>query len=272
MKSFALILTNHRLWGSVLLPYLIQSEPNKRYYKLIEVLTPFPGTDTLGSLTPDERDIVKTINEYSDRKLFTLFSKDKSVKDFTEKVSKDIFEQFIRPYIERRIYKCLTIARDENIPVYYQKKKSGTLHSEDQLTLSGENASPVFRFIRNEEDTRYNLSLESGGQLIDLLKDSVDILCISPCLIRDDYRILFVSDVDGSKIRPFLSKDSIIIPKKTEDKYFKSFVLNAVNNFRVEGTGFKIEIIEPDKKAILEMETGIKGKSGPHFKISVRRK
>ena len=39
------------------------------------------------ALTPEERELVKIINEYSDRNLFKLFSKDKTVKDFIEKVT-----------------------------------------------------------------------------------------------------------------------------------------------------------------------------------------
>ena len=168
-------------------------------------------------------------------------------------------EKFIRPFIERRLYKCFAIARDENIPVYYQKTKSAALHSEDLLHLNEDNAEPVFIFTRDDEQSTYNLSLETGGKLIDMKKSSIDILCMSPCLIREDHRILFVSDVDGSKLKPFLSKEFIQIPKKTELKYFGSFVLNAINNFKVEGTGFEIIEFTPEKEACLQLETGLKG-------------
>src|ERR1035437_619669 len=206
-KLFALILFQHRLWGSVILPYIIQKETNRGYYKLSECLSPFPNIDTLGTLTSEEREVVKIINEYTDRILFKLFSRDKSVKEFLEKITPEKLEDFIRPYIERRLYKCFTIARDENIPIYFQKTKAGTLHSEDQLIVSEDNAEPVFRFIRSEEQSAYSLSLEYGGKLIDLLKGSVDIICMAPCLIREDHRIIFVSDVEGSKLKPFLRSE-----------------------------------------------------------------
>jgi SNF2 family DNA or RNA helicase len=258
-KLFTLILTTNRQWGSILVPYIIIDESNRGYYKLSECLSPFPNSDTLGTLSAEERELVKIINEYSDRNLFKLFSKDKSVKDFIEKVTPDRIEAFIRPYIERRIYKCLSISRDENIPVCYQKTKTSTLHTEDRLLLSAEPASPVFRFSRDEEQTTYNLSLDAGGKKIDMKKCQIDILCMSPCLIREDHRIFFVSAVDGSKIKPFLLKDNIIIPRKTEVKYFSTFVLNAVNNFKVEGSGFEITQITPVKEALIDIETGLKG-------------
>jgi len=37
-----------------------------------------------------------------------------------------------------------------------------------------------------------------------------------PCIIRDDHKIIFVSDIEGSKLKPFLSKENILIPKKAE--------------------------------------------------------
>ncbi len=108
----------------------------------------------------------------------------------------------------------------------------------------------------------YNLSLESAGKLIDLRKSSIDIICMSPCLIRKDHRILFVSDVDGTKLKPFLTKENILIPKKAELKYFTGFVLNTINNFKVENSGFEIIESTPSKEALLEIETGLKGNHG----------
>ena len=259
LKVFVLVLTYQRLWGTVLLPYIIQNEPNRSYYKLSECLSPYPNTDTLGTLTSEERELVKIINEYTDRNLFKLFSRDSNVKEFREKVTSDKLEKFIRPYIERRIYKCFTIARDEKIPVYFQRTRIETLHPEDLLYLSSENALPVFSFNKNEEQTTYNLSIETGGKILDMIRSSIDILCMSPCLIREENRILFVSDVDGSKLKPFLTKENILIPKKTEMKYFGGFVLNAVNNYKVDATGFEIIEFTPEKEAILELETGLKG-------------
>ncbi len=267
-KLFALILFQHRLWGFIILPYIIHKEVNRSYYKLSECLSPFPNIDTLSTLTSEERELVKIINEYTDRNLFKLFSRDKTVKEFLEKITTEKLENFIRPYIERRLYKCFTIARDENITLYFQKTKAWTLHTEDQLYVSEDNAEPVFRFVRNEENSSYNLSLEAAGKLIDLRKSSVDIICTVPCLIREDHRIFFVSVVEGSKLKPFLSKENILIPKKAELKYFSGFVLNTINNFKVENTGFEIIEFTPDKEAHLELETGLTGNTGLTLKYN----
>ncbi len=241
------------------MPYIIQKETGKDYYKLIESLFPLHKEDLSDTLTPEEWNIVKIINGYSERDLLKLFSRDKNVKEFRKNINQEKFEKFIRPYIERRIYKCLTISRDENIHVYFQKTQTGALYPEDRLFVSEIFALPVFRFIRGVEQTSYNLSLIADGNQIDMRSDSIEILCMSPCVIRDDQKVFFVSEVDGSKLKPFRKKETIVVPKKTELKYFSSFVLNAVNNYKVEGSGFEIIEFIPDKKAVLELDEGLKG-------------
>lgn len=258
-RLFALVLTGHRIWGNILVPYIITRTSDSSFWKLSECLSPFPNYDTLSFLTDDERETVRTINEYTDRNLFKLFSREKNVKEFMEKVSEERVEKFIRPYIEKRIYKCLAVSRDENIPLFSRRMKSASLHEDDRLIHSEENAMPVFRFLRSSEQTTYNLCLESSGRKIDLKEAPTEILCMSPCAILHDRNIYFVADIDGSKLKPFLSKEYVIIPPKSELKYFETFVLNAVNNFKVEGEGFAINEIVPEKKAILEADDGLRG-------------
>ncbi|HLP71888.1 MAG TPA: DEAD/DEAH box helicase [Bacteroidales bacterium] len=260
-KLFAIILNRHRKWGLMLSPYIITEEEDGSFYRLTECLTPFPNTDTVHTLSDEEREIVRIINEYTDRELFRLFSRDKNVMDFLEKADAEKIEKFIRPYIERRMNKVLAIARGESIPVFLRKMQIATLHPDDLLMLMPENAVPVFRFIRTDEETRYSLSLESAGKKVDLKSCPTEILSISPCIIRQDNKIFFISEIDGSKIRPFLSKDSIVVPKKNELQYFRTFVLNAVNNFKVECSGFTIINKEPSGEAVLDAVEGIRGPS-----------
>ncbi len=218
IKLFAIVVTQHRLWGTILMPYILKSDINRRYYTLSEQLFPFPDTTTLSTLAEEEREVIRVINEYSDRNLFTHFSKNNNVKEFLEKVTRERIDQFIRPYIERKIYKCISIARDEAIPVYLRKSKINTLHSEDQMLLEGEPGRPVFRFNRNAEQSSYSLSLETGGRRIDLKNNNIEVLCNTPCLIRENNNLIFVSEVDALKLKPFFIRDSIIIPKNTEEK------------------------------------------------------
>lgn len=258
-RKFALVLSRHRLWGYIFVPYIVVNEPNKKYFRLSESLFPYQSDETLKLLGDEERELVRIINEYSDRALYKLFSKDKSVKDFLEIVSPEKIDRFIRPYIERRLKKCFSISRDEDVLCFARRPNSNIVHPGDQLELVEKAARPVFMFKRDPSGSTYRLIIESEEEPVELFQQSVDILCNSPCLIRENNRILLIEDIDGTKLKPFFAKESVVIPKNSEVRYFSGFVLNAINRYKVKGTGFSIIESVPEKKAHLSLENSIKG-------------
>jgi len=258
-RKFALILTSHRLWGKIFLPYLIAGVPGKKYIILSECLSPYPSEETLKTLDSEEIELVRITNEYSDRPIYRLYSKDKSVKEFLENVSQEKIEKFIRPYIEKRLRKCYYLLRDEGIPCFISRSHSNIVHPEDQLDFLAEPAVPLFRFDRSDESVTYKLKIESEGKKIELYHNPIDILCNSPCIIRNGNKVLLIKDIDGQKLRPFLTKEAVIVPKNTETRYFSGFILNAVNSFKTEGTGFRIINPVPEKKVSISLENSIRG-------------
>jgi superfamily II DNA or RNA helicase len=258
-RLFALILTQHRRWGPVLIPYILEKHPGGHYYNMSEALSPYPDRITLSRLDNEERDLVRLVNEYSDRSMYKLFSKHRDVREFIDKVSQGDFEKLIKPYIETRIYQCLHVSRNEEIPVFLQRTRISTLHPEDRLEIVPGEASPAFRFDRSAENSSYSLVIESAGKPVELRKSAVEILSNKPCVIRVNYRIYFVSDIEGTKLKPFLSRSSISIPLATEEKYFSTFVLSVVNSYKVTGSGFTVTRGEPVTEALLTVEQGIAG-------------
>ncbi|MBW6500351.1 MAG: DEAD/DEAH box helicase [Bacteroidales bacterium] len=246
------------MWGSIILPYIIQ-RVNKAYFSLSECLSPFQSEEASGYLADEERECVKLCNEYSDRTLFKVFSREATVKDFLACVTKEKTDKYIRPYIERRINKILTTARDEAIPCFSRTSGTDTLHDSDQLHFCGDAVLPVFRFDRINEQVFYSLNIEAEDKIVELREKPGEILCISPCMVRIKDRIFFISDIDGLKLKPFLSKESILIPQQSELKYFSGFARSMVNRFKAEGSAIRIIISPPDKKALLKLENGFKG-------------
>lgn len=258
-KRFALILTTHRLWGKIFLPYLVAGVPGKKYFTLVECLSPYPSDETLKTLDNEEIELVRITNEYSDRPIYKLYSKDRSVKEFLENVSQEKIEKFIRPYIETRLRRCYFLMRDEGTLCFISRSHSNIVHPEDRLDFLSEPAIPLFRFERTNEAITYKLKIESEGKKIELFQNPVDIICNKPCIIKNGNKVLMIKDIDGQKLRPFLIKEAVIIPKNSEVKYFSGFVLNAVNNFKTEGTGFKIIYPDSEKKAEISLENTIRG-------------
>ncbi|MCD4769586.1 MAG: DEAD/DEAH box helicase [Bacteroidales bacterium] len=257
-RVFALLLNQHRMWGTVLVPYMIVREEGSQYYRPDECLSPYASPETTESLSEEANDVIELINNYSDRKLHRLFSREKTVVEFLEKVDEERFNKHIKPFIEGKLYKSFEIIKAFNIPVYRQKTKTSNLHEEDKLIISGISATPVFYFEKGKNESSYYLKLFVNGSEINLKDKETEILSNSSAMIRHENEIFFIDDIEGNKLKPFFTKDRVIIPAHLNKKYFSGFVLNTVNNNKVVPSGFDIVETDPVKKPVLFLEYGIR--------------
>jgi SNF2 family DNA or RNA helicase len=254
---FALGLTEHRLWGLVLLPLKLNRLDGKSFFKADFTIFPSEKDENYQNLSYTEKETVKIIDEYNDKKIFSLFSKNKSLKEFHEKVEKEKIDNFVRPYIEKRLYRVFELIRDTNIKVFIRDKNRSNIFEEDFLTIMPGMALPVFTFARSEEESSYSLQLKYNQRIINIRDQYSDIITNSPALIKLNEKIYFVKDIEGTKINAFFERDVIKIPLKSTLNYFKKFVSNIVQQYEVNAIGFSIREIIPAKSALIGLERGL---------------
>ena len=56
----------------------------------------------------------------------------------------------LRPYIEKRLLRCIEVLSGSDIPIYSKKQKNN-IYETDRIILHDETANAVFNFIRNHE-------------------------------------------------------------------------------------------------------------------------
>lgn len=103
-----------------------------------------------------------------------------------------------------------------------------------------------FHFVRNTDSTHYFPIIRYKNERVEfqfknalLLCDEPAWLLVGPCLYH------FVSNaanvtVDGKKLRPFLNKNHIVVPRKVEDEYYRRFVVPLIASYEVFAKGFEI--------------------------------
>lgn len=257
-RVFAILVTQHRMWGTIMIPYNLVRVEGNQYYTPEESLSPYASPETQASLSEAENELIDLINSYSDRHLFRLFSREKNVVEFLDRVTEERFERHIRPYIESKLFRCFNIISENEIPVYRQKTRTINLHSEDRMAVSKLHAYPVFRFSRENESSSYRLRIMHGKKPLNLINEDIDIICSNPCLLRHNDDLIFIDNLDGTKLKPFLKKSFISIPSSHEEKYFSGFIKTIVNTNIVEAEGFGINTIIPEISPLLIVEIGIK--------------
>lgn len=211
-------------------------------------------TDPAVQLTADEARIVKLSERYSDESLVRKFCPGKPIKELQLMAGKEEARQKIVAHIEMAVAEILELLKAGSLLVYQKREKYTNLYEEDLITLCYEDTGVVFNFSRLADETRYFLTLHNGPEHISLLKRSVETLVNEPCRIYYQNKIYFFDGISASKLLPFREKEFISIPRKMEERYYETFVLNAIKCQDVNISGFEIRETNPVKEAVLSLE------------------
>lgn len=268
MKNFAICLTYHRILGYIFIPVLLRQVPGKEFLTIDERIHSGNLQQYSPILDNDEVRLVKIIEEYSDHNLVKIFSrKIKNVKTFLSSIDDKLFTSQIRPYIEKRMARCIDILQGNDIPVYH-KSSMNNIYQSEHIELTDEPIESVFNFIREEGELCYFLSINHNNQEINLYGKEGILLVNDPCRIVIENSLYLFDDIDGKKLLPFFRKEFIRVPQKTERKFLEGFVKNVIRKYRVYSDAFKVEDRETHPQAILSLEASLSGE--PVFLLKFR--
>lgn len=253
---FALGYMPHRLWGNILQAQILEKQAGKEFFTPGEYVQNDDTTGAFQRLSPMQREVVRLVDEYSDRKLHKLFSRKKTVKLFQDSVEPELIQDHIRPYIEKRLYQILEIARDNRISVFVKDKSSRNIFPDDFIHIEKIPASPVFSF-QFDQLLSYALNLIHGDNRLIIKDTPLEIVSNSPNTILLGNVLYFVDDIDGKKLKPFLTRERVLVPEGFEEKYFASFIRNTLRDFHTLTEGFEVVELEPECKAELVLEMGM---------------
>ncbi|MEX0987084.1 MAG: DEAD/DEAH box helicase [Bacteroidales bacterium] len=260
MKNFffALGYIPHRLWGSILIPQLLEKDEVSLYYVTGEILLKNEQSVSYKKLSPMQQEAVNLIDEYNDKILHRLFSKKKTVKEFQDTIDAVTIREHIRPYIEKRLFQVLEIAAMNNFKVFIKERSRQNIFSDDFLKLNRKPARPVIHFQRTEEHTRYHLSMIHENNDVELIHREGEVISNNPAVVMLDKEIYFIKGIEGRKLTPFFTKEHVAIQKSSEVKYYSSFIANTLRDHDVvKVSGFEVNDTVPEKRAQLTLELGL---------------
>ena len=248
----------HEFLGYLIEPHVVQLNPDGNFSLTHQRI--FSTTAKEFSKILDETDLklIKILEETEQGNIIKRFYKKpiRPIEYFT-KVYDDKLHQTIRPKIEKRIVEALQLLKDKEI---YRMGKEGW-PVEQKLEFAEEPASVLFHFRRNEQETRYFPTIKYKGIRIEFMfRDALVISNKPAILLLDNVLYHFEENVEGKKLRPFLSKRYISIPKSSEKAYFEKFVSPLIEKHHVYAEGFEIRTEKYEAGPILKLiyiENGI---------------
>ncbi len=261
VTEFIIALTEHRYFGHVFIPYLINK--SGQFYKVKSHVLPRDLENNPDyTFRPWEKELVKTIDKYSDEHLMRKFSRAASVSEFYRTLKSGYFQKQVSPYIENLMFQVAGILMVSPVRLINKESKYANLYDEDEIEIVPFFAHPVFKFQRTETGTRYSLKVFQNDKELMLQNHGVVVITNEPCLLLYHRKLVVFEKLNAKKLIPFFEKEFVEIPKSMEEKYYAGFVLNTIRDFNVEAEGFDIVNDDVEKRAVLSLEMDLQNNPG----------
>ncbi|OYT16856.1 MAG: hypothetical protein B7C24_05610 [Bacteroidetes bacterium 4572_77] len=274
---FAIALKPDSLLGFVPLPYLLKKQTHENFYRTFKQLTLY---DYQIDIIPKEewiKDIIRIYEQLKPEHLNARFNKKKKKLNFEQFFRQE--EKSVQKYILQELNKLISPIYNEIIHhkplVFYKESSPSHVYKEDIISVSKESAQVKFFFSSQQDTLEYSLKTYYRNHEISLLHPSVVILHQIPAIFIHKNFIYWIDEEDfnGMKLKPFLNKTEISIPKKLQSDYFNKFIKPAVRKFDYEINGFDMQEQKVQKEAFLLIEQGFSGDFllTPLFKYGIKK-
>jgi SNF2 family DNA or RNA helicase len=247
-------LLQHEYLGYLFESFAVQLDQNGKLTLKHQNISSKNASEFASGLDKNDYKLIKLIDDIQQDAIIKKFYNKKVTpnefffKIFDKEKGDALVQEAIVNYIENRKAEILQLLPGKMI---FEMGSDGE-PTWKQIYITPEKASILFHFMRNEDNTHYFPTIKYQGQKVEFQYKSAIIICNSPAwLLVGDKIYHFNKEIDGNKLRPFLNKKFIIIPKKMEETYYEKFVSQIVSSFDVHAKGFTINSERYDPSPVL---------------------
>jgi len=252
-------LFNHEYLGILFESFAVQLDEKGRYSLAYQNISSKNAKEFAKGLDETDLELIKLTDNMQHEAVVKKFNTKKlKPKDFLAKIYEDQTASAANKEIHRQIE-----ARLENSRAKILSKIKGKRLFEmgndgnpiwKEINIMPEQASVLFHFRRNEENTHYFPTLKYRGEKLEWQYRGGYLICKEPAwLVVDNNLYSFEKDVDGKKLMPFLNKKFIVVPRKIEKAYYEKFVTQLVASFDVYAKGFDIKVLRAQPEPVLNL-------------------
>ncbi len=255
---------SHEFLGLLFESFVVQLDDKGRLTLRHQNISSKNASEFAKGLDDTDYKLIEYMDSMQQESVIRRFYKGKiRPRDFFAKVyHKDngeaVLQDEIQKYLERRRSKILQLIQGKRL---FEMGSDGE-PAWKEIQILPPTSTILFHFRRNDDNTHYFPTIKYNGEKIEINGKKSYIACEDPAFLVCDYKLYsFSSPVNGKKLKPFLNKKYIVVPKSKEDEYYRVFVAPLVAAFDVYAVGFdiKTERYEPVPKLAmseLAMNTG----------------
>lgn len=249
-------LFQHQYLGYLFGSYVVQINSKGELTLLNQIVSTTNVKEFASGLDADDIELVKAIEAIQQDTILKKFNPKKlSALDFFLKVydaqkGDKLLQEAIAGYVEK--WKVEILERLGNKPIYIMGSDNNPAWM--PIQRMPDKAKVYFHFVRNEENTHYFPILKHNNERLQIRHRNAFLVSDEPAwLIIENKLYHFDKNVDGKKIRPFLTKNHIIIPRNVEEQYYNKFITPLIANYEVYAQGFEIKYEKADLVPVLSI-------------------
>ncbi|UXP32652.1 SNF2-related protein [Reichenbachiella agarivorans] len=245
-EPFQLIYTlfDHQYLGYLFESFVIQLDSEGRLTFSHQNISAKNAKEFASGLDDNDYELIKIMDSMQPDIVVKHFEKKKIKADdfflkvFDPKTGDETKQEQIIAHVERRRSKIMPLLKGKRL---FEMGNDGE-PAWKEIEILKEEASVLFHFRRNEDNTHYFPTIKYQDEKVDFQYKGAYILCNDPAYIVIENKLYsFQKNVDANKLKPFLNKKFIAIPRKIEDNYYRKFVAPLVASFDVYAKGFDIK-------------------------------
>jgi len=261
VKKFIIGIIGHELLGYLPYPYYIEIKQNHGFLPVEAKLSHHNHERYAHLLTSRQLKMVQLCNEYSEQTLHKLFCKKKKLnaRDFFESIETEQANQFIIPYIQKRVLKVIDLLMEdpEETPLFFKGSRK-FVNRDEQVFIQPSWCKPYFTLEKTETHTRYVLSISCEQQPISLIDKPSFELVKEPARIIIDNTLYRFTDLSSQKIKPFFQRAELKIPASSEKTWYEKFGADIVAKHQVKLINLDKDETLTKKEAHLFMKNNLK--------------
>lgn len=245
-KSFTVVysLFEHEYLGYLFESYVIQLDTKNRLTFLHQNISSKNASEFKDCLDQNDYELIRLMDAMQQTRIIQKFYHRKIktseffLKIYDSKKGNQAIQDEITNYLESKRAQILDLMRGKNL---YEMGNDGE-PAWRKIEVIDEKASVLFHFRRNQDNTHYFPTIKCKGEKVDFQYQNAIIICDNPAwMILKGKLYSFEKNVDGKKLKPFLNKKFIVIPKQVEHTYYRKFVAPLIGSYDVYAKGFDIE-------------------------------
>jgi len=162
--------------------------------------------------------------------------KPKPLKDL---LKEEGFKKVIPQYIESLLKTFYQLISKTEIPLSVHLEKQQQFENY-KVVFADDALIPQLYFNKMQDGMEYRLSLLHQDKEIIPSQANLKILLNQPPFVLHDKTIFSLKYINANKLKPFLHKESISIPKRSSVMYFNKFIKKVIKKAPIKAKGFEV--------------------------------